>query len=104
VRVSARMVGILLNSRSQRQNCNDLHLSVRFALSERRRREFESAALGYSELLIEAIVLRRMQIPDSAGRYQRIKRQPVKVKYLRSGFPKRNSLWNPENPGDTLSG
>ncbi len=41
VRVSARMVGILLNSCSQRQNSNDLHLSLRFVLSERRRREFE---------------------------------------------------------------
>ncbi len=41
VRVSARMVGIVLNSCSQRQNSKDLHLSLRFVLSERRRREFE---------------------------------------------------------------
>jgi hypothetical protein len=41
VRVSARMVGILLNSCSQGQNSNDLHLSLRFVLSERRRREFD---------------------------------------------------------------
>jgi hypothetical protein len=32
-----------------------------FVLNEPRRREFESAALGYSELLIEAVVLMRMQ-------------------------------------------
>jgi hypothetical protein len=65
VRVSARMVGILLNSCSQTRNFNHLHPSLRFVLSERRWREFESAALGYSELLIEAIVLRRMQGPMS---------------------------------------
>jgi hypothetical protein len=41
VRVSARMVGILLNSCSQRESYNDLHLSLRSVLSERRRREFE---------------------------------------------------------------
>jgi hypothetical protein len=61
VRVSARMVGILLNSCSERQDSNDLHQSLWFVLNERRRREFESAALSYSEMLIEAVVLRRMQ-------------------------------------------
>jgi hypothetical protein len=60
VHVSARMVGILLNSSSQRQNSDDLHPSLSFAFSERRRREFRRAALGRSELLIEAIVPRRM--------------------------------------------
>jgi hypothetical protein len=59
--VSARMVGILLNSCSRRQNSNDLHQGLRFISSERRRREVESAALGHSELLIEAVVLRQMR-------------------------------------------
>jgi len=41
VRISARMVGILLNSCSQGQNVNDLRLSLWFVLSEARWREFE---------------------------------------------------------------
>ena len=61
VRVSARMVGILLNSCAERQDSNDLPQSQWFVLNEPRRREFESAALGYSELLIGAVVLMRMQ-------------------------------------------
>jgi len=61
VRVSARMVGILLNSCSQKQSCNDLHHSLRFLFSERRRRELESSAQGYSELLIDAIGLKWMK-------------------------------------------
>jgi hypothetical protein len=40
VRISAGMVGILLNSCSPRENANDLHLSLGFVLRERRR-EFE---------------------------------------------------------------
>ena len=40
VRISAGMVGILLNSYSLRENFNDLHLSLGFVLRERRR-EFE---------------------------------------------------------------
>jgi hypothetical protein len=61
VRISARMVGILLNSCAERQDSNDLLQGLWFVLNEPRRREFESAALGYSELLIEAVVLMRMQ-------------------------------------------
>ena len=34
MRISAGMVGILLNSCSQRQNSNELHLSLRVVLSE----------------------------------------------------------------------
>jgi len=58
VRVSARMVEILLNSCSERQDSNDLHQNLWFVLNERRRRAFESAALSYSEMLIESVVLR----------------------------------------------
>ena len=36
VRVSARMVGILLNSCFQRENSNDLQLGLQVVLSERR--------------------------------------------------------------------
>ena len=38
VRISAGMVGILLNSRSPRVNFYDIDLSLRFVLSGRRRR------------------------------------------------------------------
>ena len=56
------MVGILLNSRSPKgkENSNDLHLSLGFVLGERRR-DFERAARGQLELLMDGTVLRRMQ-------------------------------------------
>src|SRR5580765_2189542 len=55
VRISAEMVGILLNSSSPRVNFYDLHLSLRFVLSGRRRRNSKKFSLRYSELLLEAI-------------------------------------------------
>ena len=59
------MVGILLNSCSQRQNSNDLHLRLGFVLRERRR-EFEwSYGMAKSELLTEDTVLRWMQVAMS---------------------------------------
>ena len=44
VRISAGMVGILLNSCYPRVNSNDLHLGLGFVLRERRR-EFEQATV-----------------------------------------------------------
>src|SRR5882762_5298401 len=53
VRISAGMVGILLNSCSARENSNDLHLSLRFVWRERRG-EFEmNYGVAESELFTE---------------------------------------------------
>jgi hypothetical protein len=57
VRISAGMVGILLNSRSPRENY-DVHQSLRVCLEWATTAVFESVASGYSELLVEAVVLR----------------------------------------------
>jgi hypothetical protein len=61
VRISAGMVGILLNSCSPRENFNDLHLSLEFVLRERRRELDELRRGAESEMLSEVTVLRLMQ-------------------------------------------
>jgi hypothetical protein len=55
------MVGILLNSRSPRVNFYDIDLESAVCLEWATTAELEGVALGYSELLLEAIVLRRME-------------------------------------------
>jgi len=60
VRISAGMVGILLNSFSPRENSNDLHLSLGFALMDDDEVR-TSHGVAESELLTEGTVLRRVE-------------------------------------------
>ena len=67
VRLSAGMVGILLDSCFQRQNSNELPLTLRAVLSERRRVSNEPR--GTSQKLLEDEMLTRsdkLQMPDRA--------------------------------------
>ena len=61
MRISAGMVGILLNSCSPRENSNDLHLSLGVSLEGTTTRVRMSYGVAESELLTEDTVLRRVQ-------------------------------------------
>jgi hypothetical protein len=61
VRISARMVGILLNSCFQRQNSNESQLSLRAYIDRDDGESPNELRRPQSELLTEHTVLRRMQ-------------------------------------------